>query len=464
MREKIFPNPWRTATCLLAIVSASCGGGTGTDPLTRVTEASGKNDDVGNEHGNGGGSGGGGGTTGSSGGTGSGGGGGGEVTTEITETEDGQTITHTLRDEDGRIVRQDVIRDQRKDRGDGKGDDDDDDRGPDRGSDPHGGSRATDTRIGIRNLCELVHRGRNAWTGTPQHCECEPAADGQCRLTLFWRAAGALGSRFWIWENGRSGRALSSTAYEGTRRVTIPAAGATFSIEARDYNPDRLVGAIFVQPVQPHRELQGKLEAINRSDGTVSGWALDPEHPQTSLTVYVYIDGQRLFSVLANRPRADVARHFGITSSNRFGFHFTIPQLFFDGQRHTLRLKLLDPDQRRDHILQDTFQLAGQRQTTDLPAPRARLSFSGDRYVVTVYDLGSDGLARVDRQDNWVAIADIYDRVDNTTWKSEVAHSLRDGESCRTWILEFRNPGGPTSDPFELSCGKGRCAHGRCTW
>lgn len=71
---------------------------------------------------------------------------------------------------------------------------------------------------------------------------------------------------------------------------------------------------------------------LDRADiGSISGWAADPPHPASSLSVDIYEDGAALLtSVPAANYRADVGSH---------GFSTATPSLLVDGKAHTLSVK-----------------------------------------------------------------------------------------------------------------------------
>ncbi|RKH44499.1 hypothetical protein D7Y23_27480 [Corallococcus sp. AB050B] len=95
----------------------------------------------------------------------------------------------------------------------------------------------------------------------------------------------------------------------------------------------------------------GTLENISY-DGTVTGWALDLDSPTTSITVSYSIDGNpaSVTTVVANLNRADVRYTYPMTTG-KVGFSFRIPDLYVDGQEHTLRVFALDLQGRHSPLL-----------------------------------------------------------------------------------------------------------------
>jgi hypothetical protein len=82
----------------------------------------------------------------------------------------------------------------------------------------------------------------------------------------------------------------------------------------------------------------GYLEGIDR-DGTVLGWALDPDAPEKNIRVMFYLDGpknpERLIgSVVANQPSEDVTNVTGYAGNHRYTFD--IPAISLDGKPHTI--------------------------------------------------------------------------------------------------------------------------------
>ena len=75
------------------------------------------------------------------------------------------------------------------------------------------------------------------------------------------------------------------------------------------------------------------------SDGTVSGWAFDPDAPSQSIGVHVYIDapagqGSPVAFSQAASARPDVNNTYAITGTH--GFNIPIPQNLHDGKSHTM--------------------------------------------------------------------------------------------------------------------------------
>lgn len=85
----------------------------------------------------------------------------------------------------------------------------------------------------------------------------------------------------------------------------------------------------------------GRLEKID-TDGTITGWAIDPDKENTAATVKIYFDDTKhLGDVLTSLPRPDVkdliAQNFNITSRNNVGFKVKIdPEQHRDGTRHKI--------------------------------------------------------------------------------------------------------------------------------
>ncbi len=101
-----------------------------------------------------------------------------------------------------------------------------------------------------------------------------------------------------------------------------------------------LVGANTYSAVPP----KGNFDRIS-SSGVAHGWTYDPDEPAKSISVHYYVvkpGGQTEFAgaASANRPRQDVNNAFGITGQH--GVAFTIPQKYWTGQTHTLRMYGID--------------------------------------------------------------------------------------------------------------------------
>ncbi|MFP2897374.1 M12 family metallopeptidase [Corallococcus sp. 4LFB] len=105
----------------------------------------------------------------------------------------------------------------------------------------------------------------------------------------------------------------------------------------------------------------GTLDSIS-GDGTVAGWAMDLDSPSASITVSYSIDGNpaSVANVVANLYRADVKAAYPMASGSN-GFSFRIPDVYVDGQDHTLRIYALDQQGRNSPLLGNapkTFRLA----------------------------------------------------------------------------------------------------------
>jgi hypothetical protein len=87
-------------------------------------------------------------------------------------------------------------------------------------------------------------------------------------------------------------------------------------------------------------------------DGTVTGWALDLDSPLDSISIYYSVDGNpaTAATTVANHYRADVKAAYP-TTSGAHGFSFRIPDLYVDGQDHTLRIFALDKQNRNSPLL-----------------------------------------------------------------------------------------------------------------
>lgn len=97
-------------------------------------------------------------------------------------------------------------------------------------------------------------------------------------------------------------------------------------------------------------------------DGVVSGWALDLDSPNTSITVSYTIDGNPASagSFVAGYYRADVKAAYPMVSGSH-GFSFRIPEAYMDGLEHTLRIYAVDQQGHHSPLLTNapkTFRLA----------------------------------------------------------------------------------------------------------
>lgn len=85
----------------------------------------------------------------------------------------------------------------------------------------------------------------------------------------------------------------------------------------------------------------GRLEKIDK-DGTITGWAIDPDRENTSALVKVYLDDTKhLGDLTVSIPRPDlkdlIAQNFNIKSKNNVGFKVKIdPEQYRDGINHKI--------------------------------------------------------------------------------------------------------------------------------
>ena len=105
----------------------------------------------------------------------------------------------------------------------------------------------------------------------------------------------------------------------------------------------------------------GTLNSVSY-DGVVSGWALDLDSPNTSITVSYSIDGNPASagSLVASLYRADVKAAYPMVSGAH-GFSFRIPDAYMDGLEHTLRISAVDQQGHHSPLLTNapkTFRLA----------------------------------------------------------------------------------------------------------
>jgi hypothetical protein len=81
----------------------------------------------------------------------------------------------------------------------------------------------------------------------------------------------------------------------------------------------------------------------------LQGWAMDLDHPNTALDVYVYVDTPRhtqaftyVFTASSSRP--DVNSAFSVSGNHGFDIDLTQISSLFDGQSHTLHVYMPDID------------------------------------------------------------------------------------------------------------------------
>ncbi|HEY7831200.1 MAG TPA: methyltransferase [Solirubrobacteraceae bacterium] len=85
--------------------------------------------------------------------------------------------------------------------------------------------------------------------------------------------------------------------------------------------------------------IDGRIDKV--SEGVITGWAYDAAHPNQHLSLDVYIDNKIVRKVMANRPRADLAK--ADIGDGQHGFEVELPPRLRDGQQHYLEVCTPNP-------------------------------------------------------------------------------------------------------------------------
>ena len=91
------------------------------------------------------------------------------------------------------------------------------------------------------------------------------------------------------------------------------------------------------------------------------------------------------------------------------------------------------------------------------------MGYPVQRYSITLYNALADAEGRL-ANGPWTKLVSPWQRVNATTWGFPIPSHFRDASACQTFAFHWRNPGGRTSDVFRVSCGKGKCRTGICSW
>lgn len=76
-----------------------------------------------------------------------------------------------------------------------------------------------------------------------------------------------------------------------------------------------------------------------------TGWAFDSDRPSKSIKVELYIDGEKIATLGADKVRPDINTTYGLTGSHGFSFNPTLSSgKFTDGQQHTTYVIALGVD------------------------------------------------------------------------------------------------------------------------
>ncbi len=136
----------------------------------------------------------------------------------------------------------------------------------------------------------------------------------------------------------------------------------------------------------------GFLDGISE-DGVVGGWTLDPDDPEKTVEVHLYVDGpagsgKGFNSIFANAPRSDIYTVTGFRGDH--GFQFTLPVEFKDRKEHPVYAYGIDlQDQGGNH----NSLLQGSPKTYTLNCPAMKPAPCSGTLIDT--GLGSDGCPRL---------------------------------------------------------------------
>jgi hypothetical protein len=115
------------------------------------------------------------------------------------------------------------------------------------------------------------------------------------------------------------------------------------------------------------------------TDGIISGWSYDPDHPNSSNTIQIYIDGPAGVTEIVHSTPTDILRedvNDELHIDGAHGFKFAVPDKYLDGQPHSIYIYGIDSDDSRKSTLligtPDTFTL------TDSPPTPSLIQVDGD--------------------------------------------------------------------------------------
>ena len=109
--------------------------------------------------------------------------------------------------------------------------------------------------------------------------------------------------------------------------------------------PTPLPPPVVPPPPPTNQPPVGSFDEIT-STGVVRGWSYDPTSSSTAIQVHVYIDGTSgqggtlLSGFATNIMRTDVNNTYGISGTH--GYEYTIPQQYWNGAQHSIRVYAVD--------------------------------------------------------------------------------------------------------------------------
>ena len=143
---------------------------------------------------------------------------------------------------------------------------------------------------------------------------------------------------------------------------------------------------------------QGVLDSVTGSNETVSvrGWAYDPDEPETSVEIAVYIDGEYAASCPADLERTDVGNAYGCGDYHGFDFSFTCPVTYTGS--HTVEVYAVNTNPAGAN-----GQLSGPSGTVSLSPQKHYLDLNG--YVNGAYQADISDFGTVDFYVNGILVA-----------------------------------------------------------
>jgi hypothetical protein len=136
------------------------------------------------------------------------------------------------------------------------------------------------------------------------------------------------------WQRLVLGLALAATiVLRGTLPVDLSGGPPASASAQFNPSPDRH----FFSAVSPGRII-GWVAGVSAADGVISGWAVDTQDPQKTLTITVYSDapGEKGGTLMGTTPANAVSRYVEYMHAlvGSHGFAFPIPAAFKDGRTH----------------------------------------------------------------------------------------------------------------------------------
>ncbi len=196
------------------------------------------------------------------------------------------------------------------------------------------------------NVLEQLLANRSMQPVTPTSIGTDPRPLSVDPVSGMVSVTGPAATRvYWVADNNGTfdlekpvcdGASVSCSSTGRKRAVLVDAKGNYTITQAVNF-PYVLVND--TQPTPTNTDYRGYLDVADCN--TVAGWAFDNNRNQQSVSVDVYLNGQKAATVLANQNRPDVANAYGISGYSQYGFSWSIPASYKNGSALNISVRYI---------------------------------------------------------------------------------------------------------------------------